>query len=39
MSGVFAAAREARAGSFDYVEKLMSGRDLGRYLRQQAAER
>jgi 2-methylisocitrate lyase-like PEP mutase family enzyme len=39
MSGVFAAAREARAGRFDYVETLMAGRDLGRYLRQQAAGR
>jgi 2-methylisocitrate lyase-like PEP mutase family enzyme len=39
MTGVFAAAREARAGTFGYVETLMSGADLGRYLTQQAAAR
>jgi hypothetical protein len=33
---VLAASTEARAGRFGYVESLMSGADLGRYLRQQA---
>jgi 2-methylisocitrate lyase-like PEP mutase family enzyme len=37
MTGVFAAASEARAGTFGYVETLMSGRDLGRYLTRAAA--
>jgi len=36
MTGVLAAGTEARAGRFGYVESLMSGADLGRYLRQQA---
>jgi 2-methylisocitrate lyase-like PEP mutase family enzyme len=36
MTGVLAASTEARAGRFGYVESLMSGADLGRYLRQQA---
>jgi 2-methylisocitrate lyase-like PEP mutase family enzyme len=39
MTGVFSAAREARAGTFGYVETLMSGADLGRALTQQAAAR
>jgi 2-methylisocitrate lyase-like PEP mutase family enzyme len=39
MTGVFSAAREARAGTFGYVETLMSGGDLGRALTQQAAAR
>jgi 2-methylisocitrate lyase-like PEP mutase family enzyme len=37
MTGVFSAARQARAGTFGYVETLMSGADLGRALTQQAA--
>jgi len=39
MTGLMAAAREARAGRFDYVERLMAGADLGRYLTQQAHRR
>ena len=39
MTGVFAAGTEARAGRFGYVGGLMSGGDLGRYLRQQAEGR
>jgi 2-methylisocitrate lyase-like PEP mutase family enzyme len=39
MTGVQAAARQAFAGSFAYVGDLMSGGDLGRDLRQQAARR
>jgi len=39
MTGVFFAAQEARAGTFAYVDSLMSGADLGRYLRQQAEAR
>ena len=36
MTGLEVAAREARAGRFDYVEALMSGVDLGRALSAQA---
>jgi 2-methylisocitrate lyase-like PEP mutase family enzyme len=40
MTGLVAAAREAReAGAFGYVETIMRGDELGRYLRQQAAAR
>ena len=39
MTGLFSAAREARAGTFAYVDTLMGGAELGRYLRQQAAAR
>ena len=39
MTGLMAAGREAREGRFDYVERLMGGADLGRYLTQQAQER
>lgn len=39
MTGVFYAAQEARAGTFGYVDTLVSGSDLGRYLRQQATAR
>jgi 2-methylisocitrate lyase-like PEP mutase family enzyme len=40
ITGVFAAAREAKeAGTFSYVETIMRGDELGRYLRQQAAAR
>lgn len=37
MTGVFFAAQEARAGTFGYLDTLLSGADLGRYLRQQAS--
>ena len=40
ITGVFAAAREAKqAGTFGYVETLMKGDELNRYLRQQAQAR
>ncbi|MBS0378244.1 MAG: isocitrate lyase/phosphoenolpyruvate mutase family protein [Proteobacteria bacterium] len=39
MTGLHAAAREAQGGAFSYVETLMSGADLGRALRDQAARR
>lgn len=37
MTGVAAAAREARAGTFSYVSGLMGGGDLGRALKEQSA--
>ena len=40
ITGLFAAAREAReAGTFSYVETLMRGDELDKYLRQQALAR
>ncbi len=40
ITGLFAAAREAKeAGTFSYVETLIKGDDLNRYLRQQALAR
>jgi 2-methylisocitrate lyase-like PEP mutase family enzyme len=40
ITAVFAAAREAKqAGTFSYVETLMKGDELNRYLRQQAVAR
>ncbi len=39
MTGLHAAAREAHTGEFGYVDRLMSGADLGRALREQAARR
>jgi len=40
ITGVFAAAREAKqAGTFSYVETLMRGDELNKYLRQQALAR
>lgn len=40
ITGVFAAAREAKqAGTFSYVETLMKGDELNKYLRQQALAR
>jgi 2-methylisocitrate lyase-like PEP mutase family enzyme len=40
ITGLLAAAREAKqAGTFSYVETIMRGDELGRYLRQQAAAR
>jgi 2-methylisocitrate lyase-like PEP mutase family enzyme len=39
MTAVLAAAQQAHEGSFGYVEKLMRGADLGRYLSAQATMR
>lgn len=39
MTGVFFAAQEARGGTFAYVDSLMSGAELARYLAQQAEAR
>ena len=40
ITGLLAAAREAKqAGTFSYVETIMRGDELGRYLRQQALAR
>ncbi len=39
MTAVLAVAQQAHQGSFDYVETLMSGTDLGRYLSAQATMR
>jgi 2-methylisocitrate lyase-like PEP mutase family enzyme len=39
MTAVLAVAQQAHEGSFDYVETLMSGADLGRYLSAQATMR
>jgi 2-methylisocitrate lyase-like PEP mutase family enzyme len=39
MTGVLAAGTQARAGRFDYVESLMSGGELGRYLSGQVQAR
>jgi 2-methylisocitrate lyase-like PEP mutase family enzyme len=40
VTGVFAAAREAKeAGTFSYVESLIKGDELNKYLRQQALAR
>jgi 2-methylisocitrate lyase-like PEP mutase family enzyme len=40
LTGLFAAAREAKeAGTFSYVETLMKGDELNKYLRQQALAR
>jgi 2-methylisocitrate lyase-like PEP mutase family enzyme len=40
MTGLVAAAREARtAGTFGYVETVMRGDEIGKYLREQAAAR
>ncbi|MBV9620318.1 MAG: isocitrate lyase/phosphoenolpyruvate mutase family protein [Gammaproteobacteria bacterium] len=39
MTGLLGAAREAAAGTFGYVEKLLSGSELGAALEQQAAGR
>ena len=39
MTAVLAVAQQAHEGSFDYVETLMSGTDLGRYFSAQATMR